>query len=125
LEGVPDSGYELVGFVDSNDDVDLEEIEERLIGRLEDLEELLMRHPIDEVLIALPIRSCYAQIEEVIRTCERVGVESKYFADVFENDFARPAYDSAGDVGTVSLKVVHDDARLLVKRGFDVLAAAI
>lgn len=125
LEGVPDSGYQLLGFVDSNDDVDLDEIRERLIGRLEDLEGLLMRHPIDEVLIALPIRSCYSRIEDVIRTCERVGVESKYFADVFENDFARPAYDAAGDVGTVSLKVVHDDARLLVKRAFDIAAATI
>jgi exopolysaccharide biosynthesis polyprenyl glycosylphosphotransferase len=125
LQSVPDSGYHLVGFVDSNDEIELKEIRERMVGRLEDLETLLMRHPIDEVLIALPIRSCYEQIEEVIRTCERVGVESKYFADVFENGFARPHYDRSGDLPAVSLKVVQDDARLLVKRIFDLVAAVL
>ena len=125
LEASPESGYRLVGFVDSNPEIELKEIVERLIGGLDDLEQVLMRHPIDEVLIALPIRSCYSQIEEVIRTCERVGVESKYFADVFENAFARPEYRPSGDLPTVSLKVVQDDARLIVKRAFDVVTAVV
>lgn len=123
LRATPDAPYVLLGFVDSNDDIELKEIREKMIGRLEDLEEILMRHPVDEVLIALPIRSCYEQIEEVIRTCERVGVESKYFADVFENAFARPRYVPAGDYPAVALKVVHDGPKLILKRWFDVIAA--
>jgi exopolysaccharide biosynthesis polyprenyl glycosylphosphotransferase len=84
-----------------------------------------MRHPVDEVLIALPIRSCYGQIEDVIRVCERVGVESKYFADVFENAFARPSYDRASGTPAVSLKVVQDDARVIVKRTLDIVLAMV
>src|SRR5690606_30083147 len=91
----------------------------------DDLEEILMRRPIDEVLIALPIRSCYEQIEEVIRICERVGVESKYFADVFENAFAMAQFESQGGSPAVSLKVVHDGPRLVVKRVFDLVAGVL
>jgi exopolysaccharide biosynthesis polyprenyl glycosylphosphotransferase len=125
MQSAPGSNYQLAGFVDSNDEIELKDIRDRLIGRLDELEEILMRRPIDEVLIALPIRSCYAEIEEVIRTCERVGVESKYFADVFENAFARARYDSNGGSPAVSLRVVHDGPLLIVKRMFDVVAGII
>ncbi len=125
LESAPGCNYHLAGFVDSNDDIELKDIRDRMIGGLDDLEEILMRRPIDEVLIALPIRSCYGEIEEVIRTCERVGVESKYFADVFENAFAKARFDASNGSPSVSLRVVHDGPLLIVKRLFDLVSAIV
>ena len=40
--------------------------------------------------IGLPVRSCYRAIEQVISTCERVGVESCYDADIFPPSRGRP-----------------------------------
>ena len=37
-----------------------------------------MSTPVDEVLIALPLRSCYDQIQQAIKTCERAGVPAAY-----------------------------------------------
>jgi exopolysaccharide biosynthesis polyprenyl glycosylphosphotransferase len=104
----------------------LRQIGEQPLGGLDDLEGILMRGAIDEVLIALPIKSCYAEIQRVIDTCERVGVEARYLADVFQHSLARPRLETAvTTVPLISLKVVPDDLRLVVKRGIDVVGAAV
>ena len=53
-----------------------------------------MRQVIDEVVIALPVKSCYQQIQYVISVCERAGVQAKYGADLFESTVAFPRYDA-------------------------------
>ena len=115
------NGFQILGFVDSPSGHHITaEVRRGLIGTLEELEGILMRQPVDEVLIALPAKSCYAQIQTAIRTCERAGVEAKYLSDIFEVSFARRTFE---DASVVSLKVVQDDARLLVKRGIDIAGA--
>ena len=37
-----------------------------------------MRQAVDEVIIALPVKSHYAAIERTIGICERVGVQVQY-----------------------------------------------
>ena len=38
---------------------------------LDELERVLMKEEVDEVLIALPVKSCYTEIQRVIQICER------------------------------------------------------
>lgn len=120
-----DSEFRVIGFVDSPDRrLVTEQIRRRTIGNLEELEYILVSRPVDEVLIALPAESCHAQIQTAITTCERVGVEAKYLlSDMFELSLARPRFEP--DESVLSLKVVHDDARLLVKRAIDILGALV
>jgi len=125
LCAAPDSACELVGFVDSADHIMYDEIGQRTLGRLEELEELLMRHVVDEVLVALPIRSCYSEIQRAIETCERVGVRAKYLADVFQCSLARPRYDDVDRVPVVTMDVALDDGRFALKRVIDILGAAV
>jgi exopolysaccharide biosynthesis polyprenyl glycosylphosphotransferase len=125
IEGDVGCGYNMLGFVDSNDNVELDEIRDRLIGRLDELETILVATAVDEVLIALPVRSCYEQIEEVIQTCERIGVECKYLADMFENRVARPRYEPAGEVPVIALRMVQSDVRLMAKRLIDLVGATL
>jgi len=116
--------FRFLGFVDSpNGHAVTAEIRRQMIGTLEELEGILMRQPVDGVLIALPAKSCYSQIQTAIGTCERAGVEAKYLSDIFEVSLARPTFERDQDASVVSLKVVHDDARLLVKRGIDIAGA--
>ena len=58
-------------------------IRERMLGTLDDLEALLAGNAVDQVLITLPVKSCYDAIQQAISTCERVGVEVQYLSDVF------------------------------------------
>jgi exopolysaccharide biosynthesis polyprenyl glycosylphosphotransferase len=69
----------VLGFVDSpTQHIVPGIIAEALLGPLTELESILMSTPVDEVLIALPLRSCYDQIQQAIKTCERAGVPAAY-----------------------------------------------
>jgi exopolysaccharide biosynthesis polyprenyl glycosylphosphotransferase len=78
---------------------------------------------VDEVFIALPIKSCYNDIQTAIRVCEEVGVESKYLSDVFQVSLARPRYEQTQQFPMVTMKVVQDDYRLIVKRAIDIVGS--
>jgi exopolysaccharide biosynthesis polyprenyl glycosylphosphotransferase len=84
-----------------------------------------MKQPVDEVVIALPAKTCFTQIQTAIQTCERAGVEAKYLSDVFQVSLARPKFEPDQDNPVVSLKVVQDDYRLAVKRCIDISGAIV
>jgi exopolysaccharide biosynthesis polyprenyl glycosylphosphotransferase len=116
--------YDIMGFVDSKHGHGVPpEVRARLLGSIDNLENILVRSTVDRVLITLPVRSCYAEIQRTIRICERVGVESHYLSDVFALSVARQRYDDDERFPFVKLQVVSDDARLIVKRVIDVAGA--
>jgi exopolysaccharide biosynthesis polyprenyl glycosylphosphotransferase len=119
--------YEVVGFVDdtASGRPAFDEVGDAPIGTLLQLEQILMREVIDEVVIALPIKSCYQQIQHVIGVCERAGVQAKYGADMFESAVAFPRYHAHGDRAFVALQVIPDAHRLAVKRLIDILGATV
>ena len=82
LEAHP-TAFRILGFVDTNPSVAEEELGGRLLGSLDELERILMSQPIDEVLITLPVRSRYGEIQDVIDLCEQVGVPALQPADIF------------------------------------------
>ena len=84
-----------------------------------------MRHPIDDVLITLPIKSCYGQIQQTIALCERLGVRAAYLADVFQSSLARPTLEETGGFPVMRMHMVTDDHRLVVKRAIDIVVAGV
>lgn len=121
----PNRGYHVVGFVDSDTQAVAAEVGAQLLGDLDQLEEILARSTVDLVLITLPAKSRYEQIERAIETCERVGIESRYPADTFPGKISHHEFAWSGPLPTVAMKVVHDDARLVIKRAVDVILASI
>lgn len=116
----------VLGFVDSpNGHLVSAAIRSQMLGGLNDLEAILMKQPVDEVVIALPAKSCYEQIQTAIQTCERAGVEASYLSDVFQLSLARPRFELHETAPTVSLKVAPDDYRLVVKRCIDIAGAIV
>ena len=80
----PLSHYRVLGFVDSPGTHEVPfAVRQRMLGPLDDLEGLLAGNAVDQVLITLPVKSCYDAIQQAISTCERVGVEVQYLSDVF------------------------------------------
>lgn len=116
----------IVGFVDTRSTQNMDQvIATQLLGNLDQLEELLTSHVVDEVLIALPIKSCYDQIQQVIETCERIGIECKYLSDIFQVSQAKTRIEYSNYAPLIAIKMVSDDYRLLVKRAFDVGGALV
>ena len=98
---------DVLGFVDTRPRHEVpDDIAPHMIGTLDDLEQLLCRQHIDQVFIALPVKSCYAAIQSVLDTCERVGVEATYFSDIFSSALARPAHDEEDELPAVHYQLV-------------------
>ena len=116
------SEYQVLGFVDNAGAHPLSEIQHRMVGDLSNLADILLRNPVDEVLITLPVKSCYAEIQNAIEVCQRVGVECKYLSDIFQPSFNR---EQTGGFSVTSLEPVQHDARFVLKRLIDIVGAAL
>ena len=85
-----DLGYRLLGFVDS----DLTYSKRKLagapwLGGLADLPEIVAREAIDDVAVALPIKSHYAEIESIITLLEEQGIGIHLLSDFFQHNLSR------------------------------------
>jgi exopolysaccharide biosynthesis polyprenyl glycosylphosphotransferase len=114
----------ILGFVDSTDALDHAEISERWLGSLEEFDRILMMSVVDEVIVALPVKSRYEQIQTVIHSCERAGVECTYSACVFQRTLARPRLEPDELFPAVRMQVVEHERRWLMKRPIDIVGAA-
>lgn len=118
----PDYKYSLDGFVDSNPQPECTTLAP-LLGSVDDLEAILMRQPIDEVLIALPVKSCFNEIEHIVRVCGHAGVQTQYSVDIFTTHVAK--HRELEDGSRVTLQMVNSDHRLFLKSAFDFVVAGI
>jgi exopolysaccharide biosynthesis polyprenyl glycosylphosphotransferase len=124
LKSNPDWDYKFLGFVDSAHR-DSHGLGDEMLGRISDLEEILMKHVVDEVIIALPVKSQYRAIERVISVCQRVGVQVQYGEDLFEVSRAVHCYRDEHDHRKVVLKMVEEDYRHRIKRALDIVGAVV
>jgi len=116
---------EVVGFVDSDPQPSLIAIGLPHLGGLGQLERLLMHVVVDEVFVALPVKSRYEEIQRTIAACERVGVPAKYPTDLFRTTLAPPRLEQRVDTSFIAVTVAPDDSRLVMKRLMDVVGASL
>jgi exopolysaccharide biosynthesis polyprenyl glycosylphosphotransferase len=119
----PEGGVELMGWVDGDDHAAVADMSLPKLCDLDGLEHLLMHQVVDEVLIALPIKSCYADIERAIQVCARVGVESRYLADAFHVSVARRRLEQHRALPFLTIKTFCDDHRVTIKRAVDIVGS--
>jgi exopolysaccharide biosynthesis polyprenyl glycosylphosphotransferase len=122
LRGHPDWDYRFLGFVEANPRETLGNAEE-VLGKISDLETILMRQVVDEVIIAVPAKTQYAAIERVISVCERVGIQVQYCEELFEKSQRIYCHREKHDHRRIVLKMVHDDYRQRIKRAVDICGA--
>jgi exopolysaccharide biosynthesis polyprenyl glycosylphosphotransferase len=113
--------FQVLGFVDTNPELTNGEIAALLLGTLDDLERLLMARPVDEVLITLPIRSRYVEIQRVIDLCERVGVPARHLADVFRVSRPWKSLEETNREYMQAMPVGPNGYRLGIKRATDLI----
>lgn len=115
-------GLEVIGCLDE-EYVGANRLKDNYLGTLDELSDLLKSTPIDLVLIGLPVKSCYDDIQYVIRICECAGVECEYLADIFAT--SRTAEQRSPAPWEIAvLGDPRGDLRLWIKRVIDVFLAA-
>jgi exopolysaccharide biosynthesis polyprenyl glycosylphosphotransferase len=119
--GDPFQKTTVVGFVDSEARPPLADMGVTHLGKLEDLPDILMHSVVDDVLIGLPIKSCYEEIRQIITACARVGVPASYSAEFFGDG----SVNSRHVAPVLSLSEAPGADRLAVKRAIDVVCSLI
>ena len=114
--------YQLLGFVDSNPHRGSELAGPLLCG-VRDLEQLLMHQPVDEVIIGLPLKSHFGEVEEIVAVCGRAGVQMQYSLDLFNTEVAKSRKVDDEQSHQVVLEMVHHDHRILLKNMLDLAIA--
>ncbi len=118
IQAHPRWRYHLVGFVDNEPQFHGQAV----LGSLHDLEGVLMGRVVDEVIIALPVKSRYDEIQKAIAACEHAGIQSGYSMDFFSTKVAKRRSALEHD-GSVVLHMVHNDSRRHLKRALDITGA--
>jgi len=115
--------FEIVGHLD----VDRERIGRevggsKVIGHVDDIEEVLKNNVVDEVVVAVP-RTMMGGVKVVFNVCEEEGVKVWLMSDIFDFRFARMQLDFLGNTPLLSFEpVAHNNVELLFKRLFDICA---
>lgn len=122
-----DLGYKVLGYVDSDPTFAERELEGApWMGTIEDLPRILTNEVIDEVAIALPIKSQYMQIEAAVALLEEQGITTHLLSDFFPQKLARSQstdFDGAPIVSLHSAPLF--TWRTEAKRIFDFVSAAL
>ena len=125
LRSRPGNRHEVLGFLDTNPAGWPPELTGRMLGTLEQLEAVLAQSVLDEVHIALPMKSCYDQFQRVIEVCERAGVPVIYRPDAFRHGPTVRRLAGSLDAPVVTTIVVPQEEYLVFKRALDIVGATI
>ena len=95
-----------------------------IVCSLETFQDFIRTFSVDEVLVALPLRSCYQQTSKIMAQCEEQGILVRMVGDIFSPKFAKSAIDELGGHPTLTHNTgaIGDEA-ILVKRMIDLLIA--
>ncbi len=119
----PQLGYTIAGTVDGKDARPIAGVP--VIGRKEDLPQLIDAYFIDEVIIALP-EAPHRDLVELISWCQRGRVSIKIYPDLFAYMAGGMSVDELGGMPLLSVRdVALRGWKLSLKRGVDFLGAAV
>ena len=126
IKNSPYLGYEVVGFVSKNGHGELTELSGRpVLGRSDDLPQLIDQYQIDEVIIALP-EAAHDEILDLISKCSKADLSIKVFPDVFQIIANQVSIDDLGGLPLLSIRDVRLRGwRVTVKRLMDLTFSAI
>ena len=115
----------MIGFADDGDVPFDPSIPQGMVHKFIDTPDLLRENVIDEVIIACP-RSLLMSIAPVVACCSAAGIPVTMPTDIFGDYFPPPRVSRFGSMAALSFAPVHHSrSMLLLKRGIDIVGAAI
>lgn len=98
----PDLGYDLVGII-NGDGQETDILGVPILGRPEDLPDLINEYKIDEVIVAIPEKG-HRETLHVISYCERGRVTIKVFPDLFQYITTTAGIEDLGGLPLLSVR---------------------
>ncbi len=92
----PAVGYEFTGYID---DLDVPGV----LGSLSQIPKILADNVVDEVIICLPIKTFYEQIQSITGVAEEQGITVRIYSDLFNLRISRAVAGEIGDAQILSI----------------------
>ncbi len=129
VEAHPELGYQVIGFVDG-DWSGLEDFKRHtgraVVAAPEQLPEFLRANVVDEVVIALPLGSCYQRCARIIAVCEEQGIVVRLFSDLFKLRLAKATVEVLEEEPVVTIWTgTMEGWPAVLKRTLDIAVSAL
>ena len=128
IQANPELGYHVIGFADQswNGIGQFQQTGHSLACDLNGLPEFLRTNVVDEVVIALPIRSFHDDASRVAALCEQQGIILRVLSNIFDLKKARPrAEDFEGESFITHYSGVTEGWPVVMKRTLDFCLALV
>jgi exopolysaccharide biosynthesis polyprenyl glycosylphosphotransferase len=120
----PKLGYDLIGVV-NGDPRQSDFLGVPILGRVEDLPEIIEHYAVDEVIVAIPEKG-HRESMRVISYCEHGRVSVKVFPDIFQFVTTQASIDDLGGLPLLSVRDFTMRGYLLIfKRLIDLIGSAL
>jgi exopolysaccharide biosynthesis polyprenyl glycosylphosphotransferase len=128
IEAPKELGYKILGFVDSKWR-GIDEFQQsgyKLVADFVEFPAYLRNNVVDEVMIALPMKSYYQQASRILSQCEDQGVICRYLSDPFNARLPHLKVVHFEDKAIISHYTgVFDPLSLFIKRIIDIVSSLI
>jgi exopolysaccharide biosynthesis polyprenyl glycosylphosphotransferase len=123
----PELGVQILGFIDAPRSNKSEEcLNCRVMGGLEHLEQIMRENVVDELIITLPVKSFYGEINQILDLCETIGVDVKIPTDLFSQKIAKSGISTFCNFEVIDFYTSPKmDMQIILKRLIDVLVSAV
>ena len=101
----PYLGFVVSGFLGRSDHVGREIEGSKIIGAFKDIDSILENNRYDRVVLAIPLKYYY-KINELVESCERVGIKAEIIPDYIRYFPAQPSVDMIEDIPIINIRYV-------------------
>lgn len=116
--------YDLIGHIMVENDPG-NVVFSKLLGTMENMEEILNENVVDEVVFAIP-RHYKGEVEKFLLMCEERGVTVKLVLDLFDLHLAKTCLLSVGTLPVLTYHTVSlNNTQLLIKRIMDITGSLV
>jgi exopolysaccharide biosynthesis polyprenyl glycosylphosphotransferase len=126
IQAKPELGYRILGFADEQWD-GMEEFKRHghsLVADFESLPGYVRRNVVDEIVLALPIRSFHTFASRIAGACEQQGIIVRFMPNIFDLKEAKQRADEFGGEGLIGHdSTIADGWGLAIKRLIDIVVS--
>jgi exopolysaccharide biosynthesis polyprenyl glycosylphosphotransferase len=126
LEAHPHWGFRVLGYLDDDNGGEIRRTNRWVcLGKITDLESLLIREVVDELIFVIE-KGKLAEYEQALKTAERHGVRAHLSMDIFPHVLARPVIEELDGVPLLSFTTTPTNpVQLVVKRALDLIVSLV
>ena len=122
----PYLGFVVSGFLGRSEHIGRQIEGSTVIGSFKEIDDILDRNTYDRVVLAIPLKYYY-KINELVESCERVGIKAEIIPDYIRYFPAQPSVDMIEDIPIIKIRYVplDDDFNKFLKYSSDYIIAII